>query len=402
MYVEMYTLMCIFLLACICRYVCRCTRVYIYDMGLCAYVHSVHVNVYVQQKQWSCKSLLFKLTPLKCVFVQTVMYACMVSFNRPPTSKKNRERARERDRERERETERDRERQRERERYRERERETTPQGGQPATHQPQQATPQQATHGGSGGPPPGDPRRRRATSSVAAQEAVGDAKEWRASSTFGSSVWDGGPKPQTMPPELPINPDDYLHMRSLGYGGAWAAVIMHRTDGREPAYFTGQDRQFARARQGRKQGAEGHTGHLATGTAMVLFPIGAPGTRWLLFVTAVERCNDPRATKLAPGEAFILSRPKGAKQWEHRRVLGPAAQQYFADWRREWTVGRQTASGGLQHSLCLGARRGAREADLPEDEDEDPDSQRGQDENDDGDHSHLMQTQLGGPPVAEM
>ena len=86
-----------------------------------------------------------------------------------------------------------------------------------------------------------------------------------------------------------------------------------------------------------------HTGHLATGTAMVLFPIGAPGqapTRWLLFVTAVERCNDPRATKLAPGEAFILSRPKGAKQWEHRRVLGPAAQQYFADWRREWTVGR--------------------------------------------------------------
>ena len=116
MYVEMYTLMCIFLLACICRYVCRCTRVYIYDMGLWAYVHSVHVNVYVQQKQWSCKSLLFKLTPLKCVFVQTVMYACMVSFNQPPTSKKEpreseRERQRERERERQRETERERERQ---------------------------------------------------------------------------------------------------------------------------------------------------------------------------------------------------------------------------------------------------------------------------------------------------
>ena len=43
----------------------------------------------------------------------------------------------------------------------------------------------------------------------------------------------------------------YLHMRSLGHGGARAAAIMYHTDGRGPACFSGQDRPFARARQER-------------------------------------------------------------------------------------------------------------------------------------------------------
>ena len=31
---------------------------------------------------------------------------------------------------------------------------------------------------------------------------------------------------------------------------------------------------------------------------------------------------------------------KGSKQWKLQMVVGPAAQQYFHDWRREWTVGQ--------------------------------------------------------------
>ena len=84
---------------------------------------------------------------------------------------------------------------------------------------------------------------------------------------------------------------------------------MHRRDD-----FSGQDRRFSRARQERKDKGESHRGHLAAGTAMVLFPIGAPGqppARWLLFVSAVEACNDQHATRLSPGEAYILSQHKG-------------------------------------------------------------------------------------------
>ena len=77
-----------------------------------------------------------------------------------------------------------------------------------------------------------------------------------------------------------------------------------------------------RARQERKDKGESHLrGHLAAGTAMVL-------------------CNDQQATRLSPVEAYILSQHKGSKRWDHRRVMGPVAQQFFADWRREWTVGR--------------------------------------------------------------
>ena len=127
-----------------------------------------------------------------------------------------------------------------------------------------------------------------------------------------------------MPPELPIGPDDYLHMRSLGHGGAWAAVIMHRRDGRGPAYFSGQDRRFSRARQERKDKGR------ATEPPGRWHSHGAlphqPPARWLLFVSAVEACNDQQATRLSPGEAYILSQHKGSKRWDHRRVMGPVAQ----------------------------------------------------------------------------
>ena len=101
-----------------------------------------------------------------------------------------------------------------------------------------------------------------------------------------------------MPPKIPVSLEAYLNMRSLG-----SAAIMHRTDSRGPAYFSGQDRPFARVRQERREGEGGNAGHLATGTAVILFPIGTPGrapARWLLFVSAGERSNDPRATKLTP------------------------------------------------------------------------------------------------------
>ena len=136
------------------------------------------------------------------------------------------------------------------------------------------------------------------------------------------------PSPQTMPPELPIGPDDYLHMRSLGYGGAWGAVIMHRRDD-----FSGQDRRFSRARQERKDKGESHRGHLAAGTAMVLFPIGAPhdgcssSVRWR-----------PATISMPPG--CRRGRPTSSRSTRGKRVMGPVAQQFFADWRREWTVGR--------------------------------------------------------------
>ena len=66
-----------------------------------------------------------------------------------------------------------------------------------------------------------------------------------------------------MPPELPIGPDDYLHMRSLKYGGGMGGSE-HRRDGRGPAYFSGQDRRFPRARQERKD-----KGSVARGPAVL-------------------------------------------------------------------------------------------------------------------------------------
>ena len=76
---------------------------------------------------------------------------------------------------------------------------------------------------------------------------------------------------------------------------------------------------------------KGTPAHLPRAQRWCSSPSGLLGHGGCCSLQQWKDANDPRATKLAPGEAFILSRPKGAKQWEHRRVLGPAAQQYFAD-----------------------------------------------------------------------
>ncbi|CAE7686606.1 unnamed protein product [Symbiodinium sp. CCMP2592] len=129
--------------------------------------------------------------------------------------------------------------------------------------------------------------------------AVGDAKRVNGEFNLWLLSLGQGRVPRTMPPELPIAPDAFLHTCALSNGGAWAAVIMDRRDARGPAYFSGQDRPYAIARQERREGAPGHTGYLATGMAMLLLPLGPPAgvapARWMLFVTAVETNRDPAA-----------------------------------------------------------------------------------------------------------
>ena len=212
---------------------------------------------------------------------------------------------------------------------------------EPHTHPQQQlhrgnratkhGTPTQPTTCGKQQQRGGSPRRAKETAS---SRQHGDPRCRRRCSHSGGPLQRMAPQsgtrpsPQTMPPEVPIGPDDYLHMRSLGYGGAWGAVIMHRRDD-----FSGQDRRFSRARQERKDKGESHRGHLAAGTAMVLFPIGAPhdgcssSVRWR-----------PATISMPPG--CRRGRPTSSRSTRGKRVMGPVAQQFFADWRREWTVGR--------------------------------------------------------------
>ena len=86
--------------------------------------------------------------------------------------------------------------------------------------------------------------------------------------------------------------------------------------------------------------------------------------------------------------------------------MGPVAQQFFADWRREWTVGRgadRLPAGGyhkatgwerLGEKLMPKRYKDAERADR--EEDDDGDNPRGPDDDGNGDHTHLMQTQMGG------
>ena len=80
----------------------------------------------------------------------------------------------------------------------------------------------------------------------------------------------GGHHPRTMPLELAIGRGAYLHQRALDSGGAWAGAVLVQRDGRGPGYFTDQRRGFARKQQ---DSTPEHTGHMAVGTAIVLFPL---------------------------------------------------------------------------------------------------------------------------------
>ena len=149
----------------------------------------------------------------------------------------------------------------------------------------------------------------------------------------------GTPSTQ-MPPELAIAPDSYLHLRDLCSGGAWAGVVLPQPGSPDPPYFTDPHRGFARIRQQPLPTQYNRPGFLPVGVALVLFPLGTPRggapDRWLLFVSAVEGQAGPQAGHFRPGDTFVLSMVRGTKRWERKAVVGPPAQQYFHDWRREW------------------------------------------------------------------
>ena len=80
------------------------------------------------------------------------------------------------------------------------------------------------------------------------------------------------------------------------------------------------------------------------------------------------------------------------------RALSLVAQQFFADWRREWTVGRgadRLPAGGY-HKATGWDRLGKDTERADREEDDDGDNPRDPDDDANGDHTHLMQTQMGG------
>ena len=59
----------------------------------------------------------------------------------------------------------------------------------------------------------------------------------------------GGRKPRTMPPELAVDENCYLHLcATWAKGGAWSsAAVLHQQDARSPPYFSSRQRAFAGA-----------------------------------------------------------------------------------------------------------------------------------------------------------
>ena len=141
-------------------------------------------------------------------------------------------------------------------------------------------------------------------------------------------------------------------------------------------------------------------------------PRGGAPDRWLLFISAVEGQAGPQAGHFRPGDTFVLSMPRGTKRWECKAVVGPPAQQYFHDWRREWAFHKGAAHlpVGSQQSPtdweALGARLVPRPRQRPTPTMGEPEPPRpgpyDDDDDDDqaGDQTTLVQTKRGDPGQA--
>ena len=94
----------------------------------------------------------------------------------------------------------------------------------------------------------------------------------------------GADRPETFPPELPINTDAELHLRSLPHG-AWAGVVLPWRSRRAPEYSS-STRGYCRVKLRNKTGGITPSGYMGTSTSFVLFIWGkiqgGRPVKWLL------------------------------------------------------------------------------------------------------------------------